>query len=65
MNLDDIHEFVQLRRDADAKKAAAAANLSSSAAVNMSKDDANTSKVKTRSETVRERIGFDPSPRVS
>jgi len=74
--MDDIQEYAQMRRDAETQQkrsmmAAAAGSSASSAskskAANVSHDDAAAAAVarQTRAEAIRERIGFDPTPRNS
>lgn len=68
LKLEDISEYEQLKREAEAKRAMAKPNLLGSSPL---KDEAGTSsqvappQTKTDIATLHQRIGFDPMPKLS
>ena len=64
LKLDDIAEYEQIKREAEAKRAMAKHNLLGSSPINTVNNDVLPPPVKPDSATIHERIGFDPTPKV-
>ena len=63
LTLEDIQEYVQTRRDADSHKRSKTSKINDS---NATADETNAAaSARTRAEAIRDRIGFDPTPRNS
>jgi len=77
LTMDDIQEYAQMRRDAEKRTIAAGSSASGHVASSASKSKTNNQSIvshhedaaavarQTRAEAIRERIGFDPTPRNS
>ena len=62
LKLDDISEYEQLKREAEAKRAMAKHNLLGSSPINTVQADVAPPPVKPDLATIHDRIGYDPTP---
>ena len=64
LKLDDISEYEQIKREAEAKRAMAKHNLLGSSPINTVQADTAPPPTKPDIATIHDRIGYDPTPKM-